>query len=159
MPNGVLKWQGTRIAQGKKEEIPSDCPPPLKKIIRLCWEINPAQRPAAIQVLADLKPLVEQKISSPYDAESEIKKLKAQMEQMQLAHERQLTEEKQRLTLEKQQLEMENKPKLSAKQKINNIKLELKTHPGRLTIARQPVYSPISTQPPAINIANLFRKP
>ena len=59
-------------------------------------ELTPAERPTAIRVLEDLKPLVESKASPLYDSESEMKKLKAQMEQMKLAHERQLVEEKQK---------------------------------------------------------------
>ena len=93
-----------RIAQGKKEEIPGDCPPALKKIIESCWKSTPAERPTAIRVLEDLKPLAEQKVSPQDDSESEIKKLKAQMEQMKLAQEQQLraaAEEKRRLEVRK----------------------------------------------------------
>ncbi len=55
------KWRsdvaGIRIAQGKKEEIPGDCPPGLKAIIESCWETLPAKRPTAVQVVERLKPL------------------------------------------------------------------------------------------------------
>ena len=118
-PMVAARW----IEKGKKEEIPGDCPPALKKIIESCWQSTPAERPTAIRVLEDLKPLAEQKVSPPNDSDSEIKKLKAQMEQMKLAHERQLAEEKQKLQLaqeqqlkaaaeEKRRLEAENQAKI-----------------------------------------------
>ena len=99
-PNPIVaaRW----IEKGKKEEIPGDCPLALKKIIESCWQSTPAERPTAIRVLEDLKPLAEQKVSPPNDSNSEIQKLKAQMEQMKLAHEQQLAEEKQRLEVKNQ---------------------------------------------------------
>ena len=100
-PMVAARW----IEKGKKEEIPGDCPPAFKKIIESCWQSTPTERPTAIRVLADLKPLAEQKVLPPNDSNSEIQKLKAQMEQMKLAQEQQLraaAEEKRRLEAGKQ---------------------------------------------------------
>ncbi|MBS0351688.1 MAG: protein kinase, partial [Proteobacteria bacterium] len=113
-PMVAARW----IEKGKKEEIPSDCPPVFKKIIELCWQTTPAQRPTAIGVLADLKPLAEQKVSSQEDSESEIKKLKAQMEQMKLAHERQMAEEKQKAIAQLQLAERQRQSAAEEKQRL-----------------------------------------
>ena len=119
------KWRsdvaGIRIAQGKKEEIPSNCPPELKKIIESCWETLPTKRPTAVQVVERLKPLVttgEQKQPSTSNSKEDLRELEMQkwqaekaameqkMAQMQLAHEQQLAaaavEAKQRAKAEKQ---------------------------------------------------------
>ena len=55
-PNQMVaaRW----IEKGKKEEIPSNCPPELKSIIESCWESIPEKRPTAIQLVERLKPLV-----------------------------------------------------------------------------------------------------
>ncbi len=113
-PNQMVaaRW----IEKGKKEDIPGDCPPKLKAIIESCWDLTPAKRPTAIQVAERLKPLVtteEQKQPSTPPApspkedthEREMQKLKAEIEQLKLAHEQQLraaAEEKQRLTQQHQ---------------------------------------------------------
>ncbi|MBS0351132.1 MAG: protein kinase [Proteobacteria bacterium] len=56
------KWRpeaaGVRIAQGKKEEIPNDCPKGLEALIKCCWDLEPSKRPTAIQVMESLKFLV-----------------------------------------------------------------------------------------------------
>ena len=85
--------------KAKKKTSPGDCPPALKAIIESCWDLTPAKRPTAVQVVERLKPLVtteEQKqpsipsTPSPKEdlRELEMQKLKAEMEQMKLAHER-----------------------------------------------------------------------
>ena len=86
----------------KKEEIPIDCPPELKTIIESCWEIKAGKTANRCANGRRLKPLAKQKAPPPNDLESEIKKLRAEMEQMKLAYECQLVEEKQRLEAEKQ---------------------------------------------------------
>ncbi len=165
------KWRpeaaGVRIAQGKKEEIPGDCPAALKKIIESCWQSAPTDRPTAIRVQEDLKPLAKQKVSSPDDSESEIKKLKAEMEQMKLVHERQLAEEKQRLETEKQkeimQLKLaqeqqsaqlataeEEKRRLEAEKQaeIQQLKQQNQQHQLELKHAQEDLKRQIPVQPP-----------
>ena len=137
-PMVAARW----IEKGKKEEIPGDCPPAFKKIIESCWQSTPTERPTAIRVLADLKPLVEQKVSPLNDSNSEIKKLKAQMEQMKLAQEQQLraaAEEKRRLEAEKQ-ADIER-----IKQQYQAELTELKCTPKELKYETAPVQPPKST--------------
>ena len=97
------KTVGTRIAMGKKEEIPDDprvCPPELKAIIESCWETSPKKRPTAIQTVEKLKLLVTTEKSELKTApvtpspeknphEREMQQLKAEMEKLKLAHEQQ----------------------------------------------------------------------
>ena len=93
--------------------------------------------------------------SSSTDSSSEIKKLKAQMEQMKLAHERQLAEEKQKLQLaQEQQLRAaaEEKRRLEAEKQaeIERIKTatsnRIKTRQKDLKY-ESPVQPPKSTPP------------
>jgi serine/threonine protein kinase len=126
-PMVAARW----IEKGKKEEIPGDCPSELKRIIESCWETTPAKRPTAIGVLTDLKPLAEQKVSPPNDSDSEINKLKAQMEQMKLAYERQMVEEKQKAITQLQlahehqlQAAAEEKQRLEAEKQQREKELE-----------------------------------
>ena len=87
-----MGWFGLKLP-----DIPSDCPPALKAIIESCWDLTLAKRPTAVQVVERLKPLVttEEQRSIPSTPspkedlrELEMQKLKAEMEQMKLAHER-----------------------------------------------------------------------
>ena len=108
----------TWIKDGEKEEIPGDCPAELKAIIESCWDLTPAKRPTAIQVVDRLKPLIisgdeKQKLpplSSPQagnlpkpsvtaDAkEEEMKKLLEKVRQLELEK---ASEQKRRQELEK----------------------------------------------------------
>ncbi|MBS0351863.1 MAG: hypothetical protein JSR33_11920, partial [Proteobacteria bacterium] len=125
--------------------------------IESCWESVPQKRPTAIQVAERLKPLVtttEQKQSlapstlslKEDQRELEMQKLKAEMEQMKLAHEQQLraaVEGKQRLEAEKQQREKEMerlKQRHQAELKRSQEKTELK--PPAQTIATPPKPTP-----------------
>ncbi len=158
-PNQMVaaRW----IEKGKKEEIPGDCPPELKKIIESCWETLPAKRPTAVQVAERLKPLVtteEQKqpstpsttLSPKEDLrELEMQKLKAEMEQLKLAHEQQLraaAEKEQRLKAEKQKEIERLKQQHQAELKRSQEKTELKS-PSQ-TIATPSKTAPIPAIPP-----------
>ncbi len=151
-PMVAARW----IEKGKKEEIPGDCPPALKKIIESCWETTPAQRPTAIRVLADLKPLAEQKVSPPDDSESEIKKLKAQMEQMKLAHEHQIAEEKRRLEAEKQaEIERIKRQHETELKRAKDLKYETLVQPPKST----PPLPPVSQTIPQTIMPRRNRRP
>jgi serine/threonine protein kinase len=42
----------TKVAQGKKPKCPHGCPPPLKRLLKRCWERNPSKR-ATFDEIAD----------------------------------------------------------------------------------------------------------
>ena len=108
------------IEKGKKEEIPSDCPPELKSIIESCWE-SPMKRPTAIQVAERLKPLVvsagkqKQLSLSPLP---ELKKLSVQEEDTRDQEIRQLKAEITRLEQQLQSQELELKRSSEEKKSI-----------------------------------------
>ncbi len=50
------------MAQGKREEIPTDCPPKMAHLIKWCWDTDPIKRPTAAEAVKYLR-----------DAESDFK--------------------------------------------------------------------------------------
>ncbi len=162
-PNQMVaaRW----IEKGKKEDIPGDCPPELKKIIESCWESLPVKRPTAIQVAERLKPLVtteEQKqpsipsttLSPKEDLrELEMQKLKAEMEQLKLAHEQQsaqlaaAAEEKRRSEVEKQEKQKE----IERLKQQHQVELKRSQEKAELKSPSQTIATPSKTAPiPAI---------
>ncbi len=50
------------MAQGKREDIPTDCPPKMAHLIKWCWDTDPSKRPTAAEAVKYLR-----------DAESDFK--------------------------------------------------------------------------------------
>ncbi len=50
------------MAQGKREDIPTDCPPKIAHLIKWCWDTDPSKRPTAAEAVKYLR-----------DAESDFK--------------------------------------------------------------------------------------
>ncbi len=43
------------MAQGKREDIPTDCPPKIAHLIKWCWDTDPAKRPTAVEAVKYLR--------------------------------------------------------------------------------------------------------
>ena len=48
-----------KIAKGKHEKIPADCPPEFAALIKKCWAMEPGQRPRTHEIVAQTKALYE----------------------------------------------------------------------------------------------------
>jgi predicted hydrocarbon binding protein len=48
------------VIKGDRPPVPKDCPPPLKKLIRQCWDSKPAKRPALSKVIETIQKIYEQ---------------------------------------------------------------------------------------------------
>ena len=152
-PNQMVaaRW----IEKGKKEDIPGDCPAELKKIIESCWETLPAKRPTAVQVAERLKPLVttrEQKqpstpsttLSPKEDLrELEMQKLKAEMEQLRLAHAQQLAA----AAKEKQQSEIEKQKEIERLKQQHQVELKHGQEENKLKPPPQTIVTPMKSTP------------
>ena len=56
---GLDGWAvAAAIQQGQRPEIPDDCPPQLRNLIKKCWDSEPKQRPTMQQAIEDLKKLI-----------------------------------------------------------------------------------------------------
>lgn len=69
----------TKVAQGKKPKCPHGCPPPLKRLLKRCWEKNPSKR-ATFDEIADgidafNKSVTAQNIMQEIVASSEVQAL------------------------------------------------------------------------------------
>lgn len=48
------------VIKGDRPTIPKDCPSPLKKLIRLCWDAKPTKRPVFSKIIEHLQKILEQ---------------------------------------------------------------------------------------------------
>jgi serine/threonine protein kinase len=54
-----------KIAKGKHEKIPDDCPPEFAALIKKCWAMQPGQRPRTDAIVAQTKASYEATMDSP----------------------------------------------------------------------------------------------
>jgi len=45
--------------RGQRLAVPDDCPPAYAKLLRACWDANPAKRPTAAWLLAKLQRMLD----------------------------------------------------------------------------------------------------
>jgi len=55
-PFAGINFMGVSLAvlEGQRPQVPQDCPPKFKKLIKSCWHADPKARPSMEQVVAEL---------------------------------------------------------------------------------------------------------
>ncbi len=48
------------VLEGRRPQVPSDCPPNFAKLVKKCWHSNQAKRPSMASVLEILDQMVNQ---------------------------------------------------------------------------------------------------
>lgn len=56
-----IRWEYeicNMVKAGKHNPIPEDCPPRVAALLKSCWELNPAQRPSAQEIVTELEDIL-----------------------------------------------------------------------------------------------------